>query len=344
MVVDGSRGEGGGQILRTAVAFSAILGRPVRIERIRGGREVPGLRRQHVSALQVLTEVFGGDLEGAAEGSSAVTFVPGRQRLQTLSLNMGTAASITLVLQAVVPAVALTRSRLELELVGGTDVPWSPTYDYFEDVVSPAYGRIGIEFTVAARRRGYYPRGGGRVTAAIGPSAGLMPLDLVEGEAIRNVLVVSRCGRLPMHVAERQLQTAAAHLTRAGFSISSTVATEEQSDSPGTSLLAYHVGPGKYVGADGLGARGKPAEEVGTETASRFIAAARSGGCLDSNLADMVLPLLSLAPGTSRVLVPAVTPHLVSGLELARQFTGCRWSVEEGEGTDTVTISPTSDR
>ena len=139
VVVDGSRGEGGGQILRTAVAFSAILGRPVRIERIRGGREVPGLRRQHVSALQILTKVFGGELEGAVEGSSAVTFVPGRQRLQTLSLDMGTAASITLVLQAVVPAVALTRSHLELELVGGTDVPWSPTYDYFEEVVSPAY-------------------------------------------------------------------------------------------------------------------------------------------------------------------------------------------------------------
>jgi RNA 3'-phosphate cyclase len=342
--VDGSRGEGGGQILRTAVAFSAIRDLPVRIEKIRGGREVPGLKRQHVSALQVLTRVFGGELEGASEGSSEVTFVPGRQRLQRLSLDMGTAASITLVLQAVVPAVALTRSRLELELTGGTDVPWSPTLDYFEEVVGPAYERIGIGFRVVVRRRGYYPRGGGRVTATIEPSAGLVPLDLVEKHATKKVTLVSRCGHLPRHVAERQLESAAAGLVREGFGVASTKLTEEESDSPGSSLLAYNVSPSKYIGADGIGAKGKPAEEVGRETASRFIAAARSGGCLDPNLADMVIPLLSLAPGLSRVAVPAVTPHLASGLELASQFTGCRWSAEEGEGGVTVSVSPGRDR
>jgi RNA 3'-phosphate cyclase len=338
--VDGSRGEGGGQILRTAVTFSAIRGQPVRVEKIRGGREVPGLKRQHVSVLQVLANVFGGELQGAQEGSSVVTFVPNKQRRHSLSLDMGTAASITLVLQAVVPAAALGRSRLDLNLVGGTDVPWSPTYDYFEEVVRPAYERIGIEFTITAHRRGYYPRGGGRVTASISPSAGLRPLDLTEKQMIKEVLLVSRCARLPRHVAERQLESATADLVRAGFGVASTELTEEQSDSPGSSLLAYHVSPAKYVGADGIGAKGKRAEEVGRETASRFIAAARSDGCLDPNLADMVIPLLSLAPGTSRVAVPLVTPHLVSGLELASQFTGCRWSVEEGEGIETVTVSP----
>ena len=338
--VDGSRGEGGGQILRTAVAFSAIRRQPVRIEKIRGGREVPGLKRQHVSALRVLADVFGGKLEGASEGSSVVTFVPGEQRTQALSLDMGTAASITLVLQAVVPAVALTRSRLELELVGGTDVPWSPTCDYFAGVVRAAYERIGIEFTVAARRRGYYPRGGGRVTAIIAPSAGLRPLDLAEKQEVKEVLLVSRCGRLPRNVAERQLKSATADLVKAGLGIASAEVAEEQSDSPGSSLLAYQVSPSLYIGADGIGAKGKPAEEVGSETATRFIAAARSGACLDANLADMVIPLLSLAPSESRVAVPVVTRHLVSGLELASQFTGCSWSVEEGEGTRTVTVSP----
>lgn len=342
--VDGSLGEGGGQILRIAVAFSAIQARPVRIDRIRAGRDVPGLKRQHVSALEVLAKVFGGELEGASEGSSEVSFVPGRQRLQRLTLDMGTAASITLVLQAVVPAVALTRSRLDLELVGGTDVPWSPTLDYLEEVVRPAYASIGIEFKLSALRRGYYPRGGGRVAAAIGPSAGLKPLDLTVKQRVEEVLLVSRCGRLPRHVAERQLESAAAALVQAGFGVGSSVLTEEQSDSPGSSLLAYHVTSSSYIGADGIGAKGKPAEEVGRETASRFMAAARSGCCLDQNLADMVIPLLSLAPIRSRLLVPAVTPHLVSGLELASQFTGCRWSVAEGEGVKMVTVSPGRDR
>ena len=342
--VDGSKGEGGGQILRTAVAFSAIQRRPVRISSIRAGREVPGLRRQHISALRVIAKVFGGELEGATEGSSEVTFVPGERRLDALALDMGTAASITLVLQAVVPAVALTGSRLNLELVGGTDVPWSPTYDYFERVVRDAYARIGIGFTITARRRGYYPRGGGNVSAAIVPCVELEPLDLTDRQGIRDVLLVSRCGRLPRHVAERQLASARMEIANAGFGVSSTELSEEQSDSPGSSLLAYYVGTSKCIGADGIGAKGKPAEEVGREAASRFVAAARSGACLDSNLADMVLPLLSLARKESRVAVPKVTSHLLSGLELAGQFTGCRWSVDEGEGTSTVTVSPSMDR
>ncbi|HUK79976.1 MAG TPA: RNA 3'-terminal phosphate cyclase [Nitrososphaerales archaeon] len=341
--VDGSRGEGGGQILRTAVAFSAIQGRPVRIDRIRAGRDVPGLKRQHVSALEVLAKVFGGELGGASVGSSAVTFVPDKQRLQRLSLDMGTAASITLVLQAVVPAVALTRSHLELELIGGTDVPWSPTFDYFDEVVRAAYESIGIDFTLAAQRRGYYPRGGGRVAAHIEPTSGLRPLDLLEKQEAKEVILESRCGLLPRHVAERQLKSATADLVHADFVVSSTELTEEHSDSPGSSLLAFQVSHSKYIGADGIGAKGKPAEEVGRETAARFIAAARSGGCLDPNLADMVIPLLSLAPGHSRILVPAVTPHLVSGLELASQFTGCSWSVEQGEGVEAVTVLPGGD-
>jgi RNA 3'-phosphate cyclase len=338
--VDGSRGEGGGQILRTAVSFSAIQGRPVRIHRIRAGREVPGLKRQHISALRVVAKVFGGQLEGATEGSSEVTFVPGRRRLDAFALDMGTAASITLVLQAVVPAVALTGSRLNLELVGGTDVPWSPTYDYFERIVRDAYARIGIGFTIAARRRGYYPRGGGMVSAAIAPCAELKPLDLTDRQGIRDVLLVSRCGRLPRHVAERQLASAREEIAKAGLGISSTELSEEQSDSPGSSLLAYCVGPSKCIGADGIGAKGKPAEEVGRDAASRFIAAARSGACLDANLADMILPLLSLAHKTSRVTVPKLTSHLLSGLELASQFTGCNWCVDEGEEASTVTVSP----
>ena len=342
--VDGSRGEGGGQILRTAVTFSAIQGRPVRVERIRAGREVPGLKRQHISALQVLARVFGGELEGATVGSSVITFVPGRRRLEALTLDMGTAASITLVLQAVVPAVSLTGSRLKLDLVGGTDVPWSPTYDYFARVVRQTYGMIGMQLSMAAQKRGYYPRGGGKVSAIIEPCPALKPLDLTDRKNVKDVTLVSRCGRLPRHVAERQLASAVAQVTEAGLSIASSELSEEQSDSPGSSLLAYHVDASACIGSDAIGARGKPAEEVGNEAASRFLAAVLSGACVDPNLADMVLPLLSLAPTISRVSVPTITSHLRSGLELASQFTGCKWSVDEGDGVATVTVSPNSDR
>jgi RNA 3'-phosphate cyclase len=342
--VDGSKGEGGGQILRTAVAFSAIQGRPVRVDRIRAGRDVPGLKRQHISALQVLAKVFGGELEGASEGSSEIAFVPGKQRLDSFAIDMGTAASITLVLQAVVPAVALTGSRLKLDLVGGTDVPWSPTYDYFERVVQPAFGAVGIEFVVAARRRGYYPRGGGMVTATIAPCPTLRPLNLPEPAKVRDFALVSRCGHLPRHVADRQLSSAVQELADAGFATASTEISEEQSSSPGSSILAYHLSPGVFLGSDCIGEKGRPAGEVGRAAASRMIATAKSGACLDQNVADMLVPILSLAAGSSRASVPVVTPHLRSGLELAAQFTGCRWHVDEREGLSTVSVIPVDSR
>lgn len=338
--VDGSQGEGGGQILRTAVAFSVILHKPVRVVKIRAGRGVPGLKRQHVSALEVLAQVFGGELRGSTEGSSEVTFVPGVPRLDNLSVDMGTAASITLVLQAVVPAVALTRSRLSLDLVGGTDVPWSPTFDYLLQNVREAYRSIGIRFEVAATRRGYYPRGGGRVRTVIEPCESVVSLDLTREPTVSGLRVTSRCGKLPEGVAERQLSSAAETLKGSGFPLRESHASQEQADSPGSSILVSFVGDGAFLGCDALGSRGKPAEEVGREAASKFIAAAKSGACIDSNLADMLLPLLSLAAKPSRVRVPEVTPHLESGLSLATQFTACKWSVEAGHGSAVVNIMP----
>ncbi|MCL4356149.1 MAG: RNA 3'-terminal phosphate cyclase [Nitrososphaerota archaeon] len=337
--VDGSQGEGGGQILRSAVAFSAIRRVPVRVVKIRAGREVPGLKRQHLSALRVLAEVFGGELGGATEGSQEVTFAPGVPRRDTVSADMGTAASITLVLQAVVPAVALSGSRLRLQLVGGTDVPWSPTFDYFGEVAKVGYRALGLEFEANASRRGYYPRGGGIVTASIEPCGGVSALDLTSRATMKSVRVMSRCGSLPKAVAQRQADSAVETLRRAGIDAQSEVSTAE-SDSPGTSVLVAHVDGGVFLGSDAVGAKGKPAEEVGREAAERFLAAKQSGGCMDANLADMLLPLLSLAKRESRVKIPAMTSHLESGLRLARLFTGCRWTaVPSGDGV-LATVTP----
>ena len=341
--VDGSEGEGGGQILRTAVAFASIQRRPVRVVRIRAGRDVPGLRRQHVSALRVLAGVFGGRIEGDEEGSSEITFSPGEGHPGSLSVDMGTAASITLVLQAVVPAISLTRSSLRLDLVGGTDVPWSPTLDYFDRVVRPAYASVGISFDVKAERRGYYPRGGGRVSATIEPCASVLPLGLVEGKA-NDVMIVSRCSSLPRQVAERQLSSAAAVLHDSGFKVVAEEATDSPSDSPGSSILIHHLGSDAFLGADGLGAKGKPSEVVGKEAAGRFAGEARTGAQLDSNLGDMLIPLLSMAHEPSVVSVPAVTSHLRSGLNLAETFTGCRWSVGQDGQRFIVRVDPKKGR
>ncbi|HKT22207.1 MAG TPA: RNA 3'-terminal phosphate cyclase [Nitrososphaerales archaeon] len=338
--VDGSQGEGGGQILRTAVAFSVIRRVPVRVVKIRAGRDVPGLKRQHVSALKVLASVFGGSLEGAEEGSAEVRFVPGKPRLQSYAVDMGTAASITLVLQAVIPAVALSGSRLSLSLTGGTDVPWSPTFDYFRSVVIGGYRAIGVEAEVKGLRRGYYPRGGGVVSAEILGCPSVRPLELTARPVVPGASLASRCGMLPKTVAERQAKAAAEWLGRSGIVPERTEVTEEQSSSPGTSVMVCAVGDGFFIGSDALGSRGKRAEEVGAEAADGFLSALGTGSCMDANLADMVMPLLSLAPAPSRVKVPAVTPHLESGLRLAEQFTSCTWSAAKDGNGVVVTVVP----
>ncbi len=340
LVVDGSYGEGGGQILRTALAFSIITGRPVRVSKIRAGREVPGLRRQHVSSLRILSAVFDSKLDGVSEGSSEVSFVPGPPRADSISLDMKTAASITLVLQAVVPAVALTRSRLTLELVGGTDVPWSPTFDYFDTIVKRAYGVVGIEFSAKAIRRGYYPRGGGRAVVKVEPCESLRPLRLTGSPKVEAVDLTSRCAMLPRHVAERQLSSAVAALEERGLRLGHKLVAEEPADSPGSSVLVSSFGDSFFLGSDELGARGRPSEEVGRAAAERFASFVQFGACVDDNLADMLAPLLSLASDPSALRVARVSKHMDAGFYIAKLFSSCEYSVrEEGQGV-VVAVRP----
>ncbi|HYC11896.1 MAG TPA: RNA 3'-terminal phosphate cyclase [Nitrososphaerales archaeon] len=340
--VDGSYGEGGGQILRTAVGFSVILGKPVVVSKIRAGRQVPGLKQQHVSTLQTLGRIFGAELRGAEIGSSVVSFAPGRMGASVVKVDMKTAASVTLLLQAVIPAVALTGSRVALDITGGTDVPWSPTFDYFSSVVRRAYALLGIEFEVTASRRGYYPRGGGRVTARVEPATVVRAVRLGRGVGSAKVDLASRCSRLPRSVAERQMEAMARFFSNSEVKIGGRTVGEEEADSPGTSALASATDGGRLLGADGLGAKGRRAEEVGEETAKSLVTALRSGAAIDSNLADMVAPLLSLSKGESSLLVPQVSLHLKTGLHVAKVFTGCDFSYVEEGNAYLVTVSPVS--
>ena len=323
--IDGSYGEGGGQILRTAVAFSIILGRPVRVTKVRAGRNNPGLRPQHASALKILRDVCSGRLEGGEVGSTTVTFHPGVVEASSMKVDLGTAASITLVLQAVVPAASLSGSSLDLELVGGTDVPWSPTFDYFANVVVHALELIGIRCRSEASKRGYYPKGGGVVMAYVEPCRQVAPLELAERGSNPPGSVVSRCGRLPAHVAERQSQAAQSYLHGQGIEVESASASQVVSDSPGSSILISTTRADCLLGSDSIGARGKSAESVGRDAAKEFAAAHQSGACVDVHLSDTLAPFLSLAKTDSRILLPGVSEHLKTSLQIASLFTGCSY-------------------
>lgn len=257
-----------------------------------------------------------------------------------MKVDLKTAASITLLLQAVIPAVAISRARLEIDLTGGTDVPWSPTADYFLSVTLPAMERIGIRADLEVRRRGYYPAGGGNAIARIEPSTSLSPLELVDIGGMTPPALVSRCGRLPRHVAERQATAATSVLKEAGITTGEVSVFAEDSVSPGSSVLVSSVGERCFLGGDAIGARGKPAESVGRDAAQAFVKEVSTHSCLDSHIADSIVPLLALAESESRILVSSLTEHLRTSLHVASLFTGCRHATSPKGSAWLLTISP----
>ncbi|MEM2923624.1 MAG: RNA 3'-terminal phosphate cyclase [Candidatus Nitrosocaldus sp.] len=355
--IDGSYGEGGGQILRTAIALSVITKKPIEVFNIRAKRPNPGLRPQHAATVKILAEIFNARVENVEVGSSIIRFMPmeadgtsiNSNRNRKKRMDIGTAGSITLVLQALIPAVSISGNRLEMELVGGTDVKWSPTLDYMRYVVRPAFKAIGIEFSVSVEKRGYYPIGGGVVHVSIEPCAGVKALDLLSAPRL-DARIVSVCSNLPRHVAERQVAGALVRLEREGVVCAHRSVSLEPAASPGSSILVYCSSGGSsgsdygpFIGGDAIGEKGKRAEEVGASAASKFLESYISNATVDTNLADMLVLPLSLADGKSRYTVSSVSQHLDTNLYIASRITSCRYNIEKdtnGLGVYQVVIEP----
>src|SRR5262245_17441877 len=178
--IDGSHGEGGGQIVRTSLALAIVTGRSVAIDNIRAGRKEPGLKRQHLTAVNAAAEICGGRVTGAAVGSRAVTLEPGPVRPGNYRFNVGSAGSATLVLQTVLPALLIADGPSSLMLEGGTHNPWSPPFDFLQRVYLPLVERMGPRVIARLERPGFYPKGGGRFLVSVQPSAVLRGFDLLE--------------------------------------------------------------------------------------------------------------------------------------------------------------------
>jgi RNA 3'-terminal phosphate cyclase (ATP) len=329
--IDGSQGEGGGQILRTAVTLSAITNTPVEITSIRSKRTNPGLRPSHLTAVKVLADLFRAKTENLKVGAEWVRFEPsGRFEGGMARVDIGTAGSIPLILMAVVPAVSLSGNGLEIEITGGTDVKASPTIDYVRHVVAEVFRSIGIKFSVEVLKRGYYPKGGGAVRAVIEPCRSPAPSEFLNGRFVEP-RITSVCSKLPRHVAERQIASALLLLEKAGIKCSNYSASYENALSPGTSILVYSVSDfgGPYVGGDSIGELGKRAEAVGQEAACRFAETALAGAAVDPFLADMLVLPLCLAKGRSAYRTTRVTEHLRTNLQVARALTGRKFALRQ---------------
>ncbi len=328
--IDGSQGEGGGQILRTSISLSAITGKPVEVTGIRAKRPNPGLRPQHLTGIKIVADLFHASVENLKIGAEWIRFIPSDKfEGGSVKVDVGTAGSIPLILMTVVPAVSLSNGTLHIELVGGTDVNASPTIDYVRYVVAEAYRNIGIKFSVNVQRRGYYPKGGAIVQADVGSCNVPSTVELLNSRSVEPK-IISVCSQLPKHVAERQTASALLALEKNGINCRNYTASFETSDSPGSSILVYAVSDfGPFIGGDSIGQPGKRAEAVGTEAADRFLESSFAQASIDPFLSDMLVLPLALAKGKSKYRIARVTDHLRTNLKVASLITGCKYEIEQ---------------
>ncbi|HEY7735102.1 MAG TPA: RNA 3'-terminal phosphate cyclase [Nitrososphaera sp.] len=337
--IDGSQGEGGGQILRTSLALSVLRRRPIEVFNIRAKRGNPGLRPQHLTVIRILADLFRAKVENLQVGAEWIRFSPSdRFDGGSVKVDVGTAGSIPMILLAVIPAISLSNNRLSLELVGGTDVRASPTIDYVRHVVAEAYRSIGIKFSIDVVRRGYYPKGGGVVKAEIEPCHAPAPIEVLNARNIEP-RISSVCSQLPKHVAERQISSALATIERNGIRCSNYTASLETAASAGSSVIVYSSSDfGPYIGGDSIGELGKRAETVGTEAAERFLESALAGVPIDRFLADMIVLPLALAKGQSKYRIARATEHLLTNLQVASQIAECKYRITRQQDSYVVEI------
>jgi RNA 3'-phosphate cyclase len=318
--IDGSYLEGGGQILRTAVALSAISGRPVHIFNIRTGRGKPGLRPQHLEGIMAAAKMCSAETDGAKINSLEVTFRPGKIKGGSLMIDTKTAGSVTLILQTLTPIALFSESSIELIIRGGTAVPFSPTVEYYQHVFCYYLRRLGGRAYIETHRHGFYPRGGGEVFVKVQPSQ-IRVLDLVDRGHLQKVDVLSVASNhlKQARVAERMIDGFKATYpeTHSAFSYVTT-------DSLGCFIRSHaHFDNGR-LGADILGERGKRAEDVGKEAAQALKREIESGASIDHWMVDQIIPYLSLATWKtgkpSRVRIPLLTKHAETNIWVVKKF------------------------
>ena len=340
IVIDGSYGEGGGQVLRTSLTLSALTGKAVRIENIRARRPNPGLQAQHLTGVQAIARLCQAEVKGAELGSPVLTFAPrrppqaGEYFLDVAEARKGgSAGSITLVFQTLFLPLAFASGSSRLTLRGGTHVAWSPPFHHLKHVYLPTVRRMGFEAEVEIKRWGWYPRGGGEMRATVKGMAGKRPrgLELMErGELVR-LWGLSATSNLPSHIGRRQRRRAEELLRQRGFTPHIEV-VNAPSVGPGTCLFLLAQFENVVAGFISLGERGKRAEQVAEEACREFFDYYDSGACVDKHLADQLVLPMALASAPSRFTTCQITRHLLTNVWVVEQFLEVRFEVEGGEG------------
>jgi RNA 3'-terminal phosphate cyclase (ATP) len=333
--IDGSFGEGGGQILRTSLSLSLAAGKPFRIENIRAGRERPGLLRQHLTAVLAAAEVGGAEVEGATLGSTAVTFSPGKVRAGDYHFAVGTAGSGTLVLQTVLPALLTADAPSHVAIEGGTHNSAAPPFDFLDRTFLPLIERMGPKVRLQFERYGFYPAGGGRFCAEIEPVRSLSPLHIGERGEIVSRCIIAVVANLPGHIALREIETAASMLN--WNKDCGKIDQTRNSPGPGN-VVMVEIGSTEVTEIfSAFGQIGVSAEKVASIAAKDAREYLVSRAVAGEHLTDQLLLPLALA-GAGSFTAEKINMHARTNMAVIAEFLPVRFEIREEGGYTQVEV------
>jgi len=324
--IDGSTGEGGGQMLRTALSLSLVTGQPFVIEQIRARREKPGLLRQHLTAVMAATEIGSAKVDGATLGSKTLTFVPGRIRAGEYRFAVGTAGSSTLVFQTVLPALMTASGSSRLVIEGGTHNTQAPPFDFLAKTFLPVLSQLGPRISVKLDRYGFYPAGGGRFSAEIEPCVKLSPVSMNNRGEIKHRRATAIVANLARHIGQREIETIGHSLGWGGESCE--IIETKDSTGPGNVVLIELGSDSVTAVFSGFGRLGASAEKVASEAAGAARSYLAFDAFADEHLADQLLLPFALAGGGS-FTATKLSQHCCTNMEVIALFVPVVFAVEE---------------
>ena len=330
--IDGSLCSGSGTIVRHAVAFAALTGSAIHIFNARAKRPKPGLRRQHVQAVEAIRQLVDGRSEGAVAGAGEFVFRPGKPtRSQNFTWDIGSAGSTTALALAVLPVLAFASTSVSIELRGGLFQDFAPSFYHLEHVLLPLCLRMGVEVSARMERPGYVPRGQGIWHLATAPAQStLRPLLLDTPGKVEKVWGIALSSRLKeQSVSDRMAESAKLALAAAGYYADLQVLYDDSALQAGAGLAVFaDLSSGARIGSDRAGAPGRRSENIGKFVARRLLEDLKSGATLDRFASDQIIPLAALADGESRFRIPRMTEHVESNAWLSRKFVGAEVKLE----------------